>query len=221
MPKKPQTTPASKPADHGSFFAFDSKLDDSDSDTEDGEIPQSQTSASAPNKDDDFNLGDAHDDDDDLDDVGNNDFKGTWSMASSEPVAATTAKDVDDDDWGLAREQAEVSRARDAERKAREEKMRAEAELAKNQRLADAAARGEEVRAQREEVAANEARQRERKEKEALEKKKAARDAERAKLLAVKQEVDLEEQRDVMRQFESNYMGDEADGASPSSDFGF
>ena len=74
---------------------------------------------------------------------------------------------------------------------------------------------------QREEEAANEARLRERKEKEALEKKKAARDAERAKLQAVEQSFDLDEQRDIMKQFENNYMGDEADGSSPNSDFGF
>ena len=143
-----------------------------------------------PEKDeDDFNLGDAHDDDDDNDDLGNGSFGGNWSMATSEPATTSAGKDIDDEDWGAAREQAEVAKARDAERKAREEKLRIEAEQAKNQRLADAAARGEEVRAQREEAAAIEARLREQKEKEALDKKKAARDAERAKLLAVKQTV--------------------------------
>lgn len=218
IPKKPQHTPASKPAEHGSFFAFGSKGDESDSDSEDGEIHQTETPSIERTKDDEFNLGDAHDDDDDNDDIGNNGFGGNWSMATSEPAAA---KDVDDDDWGAAREQAEVARARDAERKAREDKMRAEAELAKNQRLADAAARGEEVRAQREEVAAKEARLREQKEKDALEKKKAARDAELKKIQAVKRTVDMDEQRDIMKQFESNFMGDEADGASPSSDYGF
>ena len=32
---------------------------------------------------------------------------------------------------------------------------------------------------------------------------------------------DLDEQRSVMKQFDIDYMGDEADGASPSSDYGF
>jgi hypothetical protein len=222
VPKKPQSSPGSKPVEHGSFFAFGSKGDDSESDSSDGEILPSEATVPEPEKDDDdFNLGDAHDDDDDNDDLGNGNFGGNWSMATSEPAAASAGKDIDDEDWGAAREQAEVAKARDAERKAREEKLRIEAEQAKNQRLADAAARGEEVRAQREEAAAIEARLREQKEKEALDKKKAARDAERAKLLAVKQTVDLDEQRSVMKQFDIDYMGDEADGASPSSDYGF
>ena len=222
VPKKPQPTPGSKPAEHGSFFAFGSKGDDSDSDSDDGEILPTEATASEPAKNDDFHLGDAQDDDDDNDDLGNGGFGGNWSMAAtSKPAAASASKDADDDDWGAAREQAEVAKARDAERKAREEKMRAEAEQANNQRRADEALRGEEARAQREEEAVNEAKLHEQKKKEALEKKQAARDAERVKLQAVEQTVDLDEQRDIMKQFENNYMGDEADGASPSSDFGF
>mmetsp|Transcript_32202 Transcript_32202/g.73987 ORF Transcript_32202/g.73987 Transcript_32202/m.73987 type:complete len:143 (+) Transcript_32202:1586-2014(+) len=140
----------------------------------------------------------------------------------TKPVAAPSAKQeaADDDDWGAAREEAEAAKVREADRKAREDKMMAEVEQERNQRLADAAARGDEIRAQRMEEEANEARLREQKEKEAEEKKKAARDAARAELQAVKQTVDLDEQRDFMKQFENSCMGDE-DGASPSSDFGF
>lgn len=220
VPKKPQHTPSSKPPEHG-FFAFGSKGGESDSDSEDGEIPQTEVASSERNKDDDFNLGDAHDDDDDNDDMGNNEFGTNWIMATSEPAGAAAAKDADDDDWGAAREQAEVAKARDAERKAREEKVLAEAELAKSQRLADAAARGEEARVQRDLRAAEEARLREEKEKLASERKQAARDAERAKLQSVERTVNLDEQREIMKQFETNFMGDEADGASPSSDYGF
>jgi hypothetical protein len=220
VPKKPQHTVTSKPPEHG-FFAFGSKGGESDSDSEDGEIHQTEVASSERNKDDDFNLGDAHDDDDDNDDIGNNGFGTNWSMATSEPAGAAAAKDADDDDWGAAREQAEVAKVRAAERKAREDKVLAEAELAKSQRLAVAAARGEEARAQRDLEAAKEARLREQNEKAALERKRAARDAERAKLQSVERTVNLDEQRDIMKQFETNFMGDEADGASPSSDYGF
>jgi hypothetical protein len=210
----------SKPAGHGSFFAFGAKGYDSDSDESGGEAQGGYTAPSGTTKQDHFNLGDGfgdvHEDDEDHEDIGNGGFGANWNMTAAK---SSGSKDADDADWGAAREQAEVSKAREAERKAREEKLHAEAELAKNQRLADAAARGEEVRAQREEEAANEARMREQKEKEAEEKKKAARDAARAELAGVTQTVDLDEQRNIMKQFETNYT--EADGASPSSDFGF
>jgi len=226
LPVVPKKQPSPKPANHGSFFAFGAKDDDSDSDSE-GEIKaEDEGKASEPVKNE-FSLtdgfADANDDDEDNDDAEDGGFGGNWDMSAlstSKPAAASAAKD-DDDDWGAAREQAEVAKARDAERKAREEKMRAEAESAKNQRLVDAAARGEEVRAQREEEAANEALLREQKEKEAKDKKKDAREAARVELQAVEQTVDMDAQRDIMKKFENNYMGDEADGASPSSDFGF
>mmetsp|Transcript_23713 Transcript_23713/g.35875 ORF Transcript_23713/g.35875 Transcript_23713/m.35875 type:complete len:1380 (+) Transcript_23713:62-4201(+) len=225
IPKKQQQTPQAKPAGEESFFAFGGKDDDSDSGS-DGEVkpPEEKQPASTEK---DFNLGDGfgdaqENDSDDNEDLGNGGFGANWSMSASKPtVAKKDTEDEDEDDWGAAREQAKVSKEKDAERKAREAKLRAEAEQAKNQRLADAAARGEEVRAQREEEAAIEARLREQKEKKAEEKKKAARDAAKAELEDVKQTIYMDEQRDIMQQFENKYIGDEAEGASPSSDFGF
>lgn len=225
IPKKQQQIPQAKPSGEESFFAFGGNNDDSDSGSE-GEVKAPEEKQSVAEKD--FNLGDGFgdpqddddDDNDDNEDLGNGGFGANWSMTSSKPTDAKNDED-DDDDWGAAREQAKVSKEKDAERKAREAKLRAEAEQAKNQRLADAAARGEEVRAQREEEAANEARLREQKAKEAEEKKQAARDAAKAELEDVQQTVDMDEQRNMMKKFENNYIGDEADGASPSSDFGF
>jgi len=91
----------------------------------------------------------------------------------------------------------------------------------KNQRLVDAAARGDEIRAQRIEDEANEARLREQQEKDAEDARKAARDAARAQVQAVEQTVDLDAQRDIMKQYEQNFLDKESGSASPSSDFGF
>ncbi len=99
--------------------------------------------------------------------------------------------------------------------------MKAEAEMAKHQRLASAAARGEELRAQRLEEEANEARLREQQEREAEEARKAAREAVRAQVQSVEQTFDLESQRDLMKQYEQNFLEKDLGSASPSSDFGF
>ena len=99
--------------------------------------------------------------------------------------------------------------------------MKAEAEMQKNQRMADAAARGEEIKAQRMEEEEKEARLREQQEKEAEEKRNEVRAATRAKTQSVEQEVDLDEQRDIMRQYEQSFLDKELGSASPSSDFGF
>jgi hypothetical protein len=99
--------------------------------------------------------------------------------------------------------------------------MKAEAEQLKNQRLADAVAYGEEIKAQRQAEEEEEARQKELQEKEAEEQRRKAREEARALAQSVEQTVDLESQRDIMKQYEQSFMDKDMGGASPSSDFGF
>jgi hypothetical protein len=143
----------------------------------------------------------------------------TWNL--SKPVAQSAEDGDEDDAWGAAREEAAAAKAREADRKAREEKIKAEAEIAKTQRLADAVALGEEMKAQRLEDEANEVLEREQQEKEAEKVRKAARDAARAQVQSVEQTVDLDAQRDIMKQYEQSFLDKDIGSASPSSDFGF
>lgn len=171
---------------------------------------------------DSFNLGDAFGDEgDDDEDLGNGGITANWNDLSK-PTTKSTSKDGDDDDaWGAAREEAAAAKAREAERKAREAKMKAEAELVKHQRMASAAARNEELQAQKQEKEAQEARLKEQQEREAEEARKAAREAARAQVQSVEQTFDLESQRDLMKQYEQNFLEKDLGSASPSSDFGF
>jgi hypothetical protein len=99
--------------------------------------------------------------------------------------------------------------------------MKEEAELAKQQRMVDAAARGEEIRKQQMEDEEKHALLREQQEKDAEDARKTARDAARAQVQAVEQTVDLDAQRDIMKQYEQSFLDKELGSASPSSDFGF
>jgi len=188
-------------------------------------VLKKEESITAPAAKDNFDLGGGFGDaaEDDEDDDMNGGLGANWSMAK--PLSTTTVQDDgedDADDWGAAREEAAAAMEREAERKAREEKIRTEAELERKQRLADAAARGEEILAQRKEEEENAALLRVQKEKEAEEKKKKAREAARAELQSVEQTVDLDAQRDIMKQYENFGMdGELGDGSSPASDFGF
>lgn len=224
--KKTKAAPKPAPA-ADSFFAFGNKDDSDDSDSDEEPLqsggPTSDKgmhAASASEFKLGDGLGDLHDDDND-DDLANGGMTATWNMAK--PVTQSAAKkDGDEDDaWGAAREEAAAVKAREADRKAREEKVKADAELAKTQRLADAAARGEEIKAQRLEDEANEVLKREQQEKEAQEVRNAARDAARAQVQSVEQTVDLDAQRDIMKQYEQSFLDKDIGSASPSSDFGF
>lgn len=164
-------------------------------------------------------LGDLNDDHDD--DLGNGGLAANWSIPkpADQPEKSDGEEDEHDDDaWGAAREHAEMAKQREAERKAREEKTKAEAEARKEQRLIDAAAKAEEISAQQAKRLEEEAILAEQKEKEAEETRAAARAAARAATQAVEQTIDLDEQRNLMKQYEQMH---EDGGASPSSDFGF
>jgi hypothetical protein len=225
VPKKPAAS-RPKPA-AGSFFAFGSKGDESESDSESDD---KATSAPAPfggkqfNNDSskEFRLGDGLADlaDDNDEDVGDGDFAANWSMPKAESDKGNNLDD-DDDAWGAAREHAAVAKQREADRKAREEKLQAEAEAANAQRLKDAAARGEEIKAQRAEDEEKEALLREQQEKEAEAARKKAREDARAQIQSVEQTVDLDAQRDIMKQYEQSFLDKDLGSASPSSDFGF
>jgi hypothetical protein len=226
---KPQTAPNSTKSSQSAsqakggsdaFFAFGSK-GDSDSDSDD-ELPSgSKQGNGAPAAQEQFNLGgNLHDDMDEDEDLANGGLAAGWDISKSSAAAKKTADD--DGLWGAAREEAAAAKAREEERKQREEKVLAEAESAQKQRLADAAARGDEIRAQRMEEEEKEARLREQQEKEAEDARKAARDAARAQVQSVEQTVDLDAQRDIMKQYEQSFLDKEnGGGASPSSDFGF
>jgi len=223
-PKKSKTAPKPRAA-ADSFMAFGSKDDsESDSDEESGKQPLSQSlNLASQEAAKDFRLseglGDLHDDDDH--DIGSGGIAANWNI--SKPVSSETEKKVgeEDDAWGAAREEAAAAKAREAERKAREEKVKAEAEIAKQQRLAEAAARGEEIRIQRAEEEEKEAQLKEQQEKEAEEAAKAARAEARANVQSVEQTVDLDAQRDIMKQYEQSFLDKDMGSASPSSDFGF
>lgn len=229
--KKPDSP---KKADPGSYFAaFGNKDDDSDSDSDDDDPPKQaaaatpgggkQFASAASSKSDGFDLGDGfsglHNDDDD--DLGNGGITANWNISKAVAKNDEKEKGGEDDDWGAAREEAAAVEARNKDRKAREEKLKADAEVAKVQRLADAKAQSAKLTAKKLEDEENEARKKAEKEKEEKDKIAAARAAARAQVESVEQTVDLDAQRDIMRQYEQSFLDKELGSASPSSDFGF
>jgi len=229
-----QPSPASAPAPaekpkSDSFFSFGNEEDsDSESDGEIDEEPGSgagDASTGAQDGSKDFQLGglgyDDDDDDDDKDET-DSDHGGATNWNISKLEEETEKKDGDvDDDWGAAREKAVAAKAREEDKKKREEKLKAEAEEQKRQNLAQAVAHGEEIRAQRQAEEEEEARQQEENERKAEEDRKKARDDARRQVQSLEQTVNFDEDRDLVRQLEQNYLEKEMGGASPSSDFGF
>merc|ERR1711966_380436 len=131
-------------------------------------------------------------------------------------------KDEGDELWGEARKKAEADKVLEADKAKREEKLRVEAELAAQRRMAEAAALGEQARAEREEKEAAKARLQEEQEREAKEAREAARQKAVQEVNSVKTTVDIgDAQRDLMRQYEEEFNDNYSAGASPSSDFGF
>lgn len=231
--KTTKAQPAAKKKDPDSFFAFGSK-EDSDSDSE-GEVsspappPVSQAPAVPPPvvaATKHFSLGEGfggNDDDEDSDDneegIEDGAAAATWTI--SQPETKEKKEADDDDGWAGAREAAAIAKVREEDKKKREEKMQAEAEQLKNQRLADAVAHGEEIKAQRQAEEEEAALQREQQDKDAEDQRKKAREEARAQAQSVEQTVDLDIQRDIMKQYEQSFLDKEMGSASPSSDFGF
>lgn len=163
----------------------------------------------------DFNLGDGLD----LNDDNEEEMGGTVSWNLAKPADEDTEKGGDNDWAASVREQAAQIDAKESDRKAREAKKKLEAEEASKARLAEAASRGEAIKAQRAEEFAKEATLREQQEKKAEDERQAAKNKARAELESVEQTVDLDAQRDIMKQYD--YVDKDLGGASPSSDFGF
>lgn len=181
-----------------------------------------------------FALGDDDDSDDDKEEEDEVDIRATFatnwvanpSNGSTMEVMAASDDDAmmddgDDDLWGAARKEAEASKAREADRSKREEKMRAEAELASQKRMAEMQELGEQARVKRLEEEAEEAHLREEQELEVKEASKAAREQAIKDVEGQQQTVDLDATRDLMAKYEQEFNDNYSAGASPSSDFGF
>lgn len=166
---------------------------------------------------------DSDDNDDDDEEDGEIGFVSNWSFSKTDDEPKNKSAALDDDAWNAARKSAEETKAFEEQRKAREEKMKAEAEQAKQKSLADAARKGEELRAKRQEEEAREAAAREQKEKEAEEARQKARDEARSQINSIEQTVDLDAQREIMKQYEQSFLDKDMGGSSPASeaDFGF
>lgn len=154
--------------------------------------------------------------------IANKDWNLTVGAAA---LAGNDEEDSDDDKdtlWGAARMEAEANKQREAERRAREDKVRAQAELESKERLASAQATADMIRAKRLEEEEEEAKLNEEKAREAEEKRMEAREAVRRNVLETKQTVDLDAQRSLMEMYERSIIDTEiGDSASPSYNFGF
>lgn len=145
-----------------------------------------------------------------------------WNI--SKPIVADTNNEEEDEDdaWEAARGASAAQKAFDMERQAREQKILQEAEEAKQKALQETKERGKKLQEEKKAKEAEEARLREQKEKEERELAQKAREQALENLKEIKPTVDLEGQRDFMKDYEQSfYDKDFAGGASPSSDFGF
>ena len=143
-------------------------------------------------------------------------------------------EDNDDDAWDMARTQAEKSRRQALEAQEREAKAIAQANALSEQRLSEAKAHAEDLQAQQAAEAAEAARLKQLEEEKRSEASRLAREAAKKERQEVKQEVNLDEQREIMRQYEAAFSSStnsglggnggtdsDAGGASPSSEYGF
>ena len=196
----------------------DSDDDDDEPDTSKNQVQVETAAALDPFVDDDADV----EEDDDIRAV---DIAASWVANSSQDVKPEhengDADNDEDDLWGAAKKEAEASKALEADRAKREEKMIAEANMSMKKRMEEAQAIGEEVRAKREEEAANEALRLKEQEKEAEDARNAAREKALQEVNDVKNTIDLDAQRELMRQYEQEFNDNDSAGASPSSDFGF
>jgi len=160
------------------------------------------------------------DDDDDAMDGGG---LANWNITKPE---ADDEDDSDDEDdaWNAAHGAASQQQALEKERQAREEKMIADAEEAKEKSLAEAAERGKKLQDERKAKELEAARIKEQKAKDDRDKALKARAKALEDLKNVAPVVDMESQRNIMNEYEEafNFQDDGmSGGASPSSDFGF
>jgi len=187
-----------------------------------------------------FALGD-DDSDDDKDDDEDEDLQTDFASAFANPTAQDDdAKEVtagggsgDDDDsdkddndedndlWDKARKEAETSKALAEDKAKREEKIKRQAELDAQKRMAEAQELGEQARMKRAEEGRKAEEAREEEERKVEEAREEARQAAIAEVNNVQNTVDLDETRELMKQYENEFNDNYSAGASPSSDFGF
>mmetsp|Transcript_7110 Transcript_7110/g.13449 ORF Transcript_7110/g.13449 Transcript_7110/m.13449 type:complete len:1377 (+) Transcript_7110:406-4536(+) len=211
---KPSLAPKQKAKSNDSFFAFGTNEDDSDSD-EDEAVLQKHNDSKGFHINEDAVMEDEDEENDDI-------VAAKWNI--SKPVEADTNNEEDDEDdaWEAARGASAAQKAFDMERQAREQKILQEAEEAKQKALEETKERGKKLQEERKAKEAEEARLRKQKEKEERERAQKAREQALENLKEIKPTVDLEGQRDFMKDYEQSfYDKDFAGGASPSSDFGF
>jgi hypothetical protein len=207
------TPAASKAASNENFFAaFGAQGDESDSDEE---IMAKNTESTG------FVLNETMEEDDE--DAINGNLAANWNI-SARPADEEENGEEDgeeDDAWEMAKKKTATQKALDKERQAREEKMIAEAEEAKERNLLEAAERGKKLEEERKFKEAKEAALRQQKEKEEKERAEKAREEARKSLGTIQPTVDLEGQRDIMKEYEQSFYDKDLGGASPNSDFGF
>ena len=129
--------------------------------------------------------------------------------------------DDDDNPFESAKKLVANESSRAEKRKISQEKVRRDAEIANQKRLKEAADKRDLLIQQRKRDEEEEARIEEEKRKEAEEARQKARDELRKERDNTRQECDLNEERDIMKEYEFNYGGGNSGSNSPSSDFGF
>jgi len=134
-----------------------------------------------------------------------------------------TDEDDEEDEWGSAREDAKRASALAAEKKKREATLLADAEMQRKKNLEKATEKANEIREKKKEQEAKELQLKKAKEKKEEDERKAARIAHEIDLANMEQTVDMDRDRDIMKQFENgnSNFDDLGGGASPASDFGF
>jgi len=215
----PAPTPAPKPK-APAFSAFGSHGNDSDSDSE-ASLPMEKEASDKVSNGFQINPDTTMEDDDD--DAMDGGGLANWNITKPE---ADDEDDSDDEDdaWNAAHGAASQQQALEKERQAREEKMIADAEEAKEKSLAEAAERGKKLQDERKAKELEAARIKEQKAKDDRDKALKARAKALEDLKNVAPVVDMESQRNIMNEYEEafNFQDDGmSGGASPSSDFGF
>jgi hypothetical protein len=209
-----RSTPAtSKAASNENFFAaFGAQDDESDSDEE---VMAKNVESTG------FVLNETMDEDEE--DAINGNLAANWNISGRPADNEDNGEDdgEEDDAWEMAKKKTATQKALDKERQEREEKMIAEAEEAKERNLLEAAERGRKLEEERKLKEAKEAALRQQKEKEEKERAEKAREEARKSLGTIQPTVDLEGQRDIMKEYEQSFYDKDLGGASPNSDFGF
>lgn len=222
--KKTTSTPVPKKQEPKKVEAVAEDNSDSDSDSSHGRGTKGEKSRldEPPLKKEDDVFGHKDDADSDSDD---SEFNGEFNFnnfkATNDDSDNNDASDDEDNDIADARRMLQNQSEKAKQVIEREKRVQKNAELEKQKRMKDMASQRDQILEQRKQEEAEEARLEEEKKKEADEAKKKTRDEFRNMRDNTNQEIDLELERKLMRDYEYNYGGDGSGSASPGSDFGF